>query len=330
MTSNPSTRHPVRIGLITNPHSRRNRSQLAAIEAIVANHPGIHHRITQSEQDIPQVLQDFARLGVDAVAINGGDGTTAQVFSVLIGQQPFASLPSVILLPGGTTNMNAGDVGMRGRLKQAVRRMADWASTGHGRIRHINRPVLRAEGALDGRVAYGMFFGAGTIIRGIEYCHDKVHTVGITDELGPGVVMLRTIWGIARREAYFSTPTPMRLAFDGTDDTQTREVVLLLITSLERLFLGMHPWWGDETAAMHCTWVQKPTHRVLRAFPSLVRGKPNRHATPENGYHSHNADRIQLWIDGTFTLDGDMYHASTEQGPVTVSNGADIDFIRIG
>ena len=330
MIPNPSTRQPARIGLITNPHSRRNRSQLAALETIVANHPNIHHRITQSEQDIPQALRDFAQQGVEVVAINGGDGTTAQVFSALIEQRPFAELPSVIMLPGGTTNMNAGDVGLRGKLKHAVRSMVDWAATGSGRIQHLSRPILRIEGALDGEVVHGMCFGAGTIIRGIEYCHDKVHTVGITDELGPGLVMLRTIWGIARREPYFSAPTPIRMEFDDTPDAQTREVVLVLITSLERVFLGLRPWWGGEDAALHCTWVQKPTHRVLRAFPALIRGKINRHVTPENGYFSQNAQQVRLWIDGTFALDGDMYHASTEHGPITISNGADIDFIRIG
>ena len=50
----------------------------------------------------------------------------------------------------------------------------------------------------------------------------------------------------------------------------------------------------------------------------------------ENGYFSHNAREIRLWIDGAFTLDGEIYHASTEHGPVTVSNGGDIEFIRIG
>ena len=328
-TNHPANSRPT-IGLISNPHSRRNRSQLAAVQGIVANHPNIHHHITQSADEIPRILQGFAQRGVDVLAVNGGDGTTAQVFSELLEQRPFARLPSVILLPGGTTNMNVGDVGLRGKLIGAVRRMANWAEQGSDDVERLTRPILRAEGSVDGRIACGMFFGTGTIIGGIEYCHNTVHSMGIIDELGPGVVTIRTIWGIARKEPYFSDPTPIRIEFDSATDTETRQVVLLLISSLERLFLGLRPYWGVENAPLHCTWVQRPTRKVFRAFPSVLRGRPNRHAGQENGYFSHNAREIRLWIDGAFTLDGEIYHASTEHGPVTVSNGGDIEFIRIG
>ena len=325
-----SATQPPSIGLISNPHSRRNRSLLAAVEAIVANHPNIHHHITQSADEIPLALRGFAQRGVDVLAVNGGDGTTAQVFSELLEQRPFAGLPSVILLPGGTTNMNVGDVGLRGKLTGAVRRMTNWAEQGSDDVERLTRPILRAEGSVDGKIACGMFFGTGTIIGGIEYCHNTVHSMGIIDELGPGVVTIRTIWGIARKEPYFSDPTPIRIEFDSATDTQTRQVVLLLISSLERLFLGLRPYWGVENAPLHCTWMQQPTRKVFRAFPSVLRGRPNRHAGQENGYFSHNAREIRLWIDGAFTLDGEIYHASTEHGPVTVSNGGDIEFIRIG
>ncbi len=226
--------------------------------------------------------------------------------------------------------MNVGDVGLRGKLTGAVRRMTNWAEQGSDDVERLTRPILRAEGSVDGKIACGMFFGTGTIIGGIEYCHNTVHSMGIIDELGPGVVTIRTIWGIARKEPYFSDPTPIRIEFDSATDTQTRQVVLLLISSLERLFLGLRPYWGVENAPLHCTWMQQPTRKVFRAFPSVLRGRPNRHAGQENGYFSHNAREIRLWIDGAFTLDGEIYHASTEHGPVTVSNGGDIEFIRIG
>jgi hypothetical protein len=226
--------------------------------------------------------------------------------------------------------MNAGDVGLRGSLQNTLSRMADWASTGKGTIQHLSRPILRVEGSLEGITTYGMSFGAGTVIRGIEYCHSSVHTIGIKNELGPGLVTLRTIWGLARKEPYFSEPTPIRIELDGVSDPQVRRMVLITINSLQRLFLGITPYWGTEDAPLYCTWVQKPAHKVFHAFFAVLRGKPNRHVTPENGYFSHNARKIQLWLDGTFALDGEMYHASIEHGPVTVSNGGDIEFIRIG
>ena len=116
-----------KLGLLTNPHSRSNRARLAAVNAIVANQPNIHHRITEQPQQITDALPEFAAQGVQVLAINGGDGTTAQVFTALLEGGAFTTLPYVILLPGGTTNVNANDVGLRGRLERAVARMARWA-----------------------------------------------------------------------------------------------------------------------------------------------------------------------------------------------------------
>lgn len=325
---NPESAAPRKIGLLTNPNSHRNRSQAGRIAAIVANHPAIDHRITESAAAIGPALRSFAGNGVTVLAINGGDGTTARVFAELLEQGPFQQLPAVILLPGGTTNMNAGDMGLRGNLIKAVKRLADWSSNPSRGTEILTRTILRAEGALDGKPAYGMFFGAGTIISGIEYCKANIHTLGIRDEFAPGVVMLRTLWGIARKEPYFSDPTATRIELNGQTDTRLRPVIQLIVSSLERLFLGLYPFWGREAGALHCTWFEKPTQKVMRAFPSLVRGKPNRYVTPENGYFSHNADLIQLWMDGMFTLDGEMHQASLEHGPVTITNGGHLNFLR--
>jgi len=327
LTSNSAT--PRKIGLLSNPNSRRNRAHPGKVAAIVANHPAIDHRISQSAADIGPALQAFADNGVDVLAINGGDGTTARVFTELFESHPFERIPAIILLPGGTTNMNAGDVGMRGNLFRAVQRMLAWADNPSRGVERLVRSILRVQGGVDGDPVYGLFFGTGTIISGIEYCKQNIHTLGIRDEFGPGLVMLRTMWGIARKEAYFSTPTDTRIELDSHPDTGSRPVIQLIVSTLERLFLGLYPFWGREPGPLHCTWIEKPTRRVLRAFPSLVRGKPNRHVTPDNGYFSHNAQQLRLWMDGLFTLDGEMHRASAEHGPLTITSAGNLSFLRI-
>lgn len=321
-------RSPV-VGLISNPCSRRNRASLHKVEAIVANQPDIHHRVTADAGEIAGVLEEFARLGVNTLAINGGDGTSARVFTELLERRAFVQRPAIILLPGGTTNMNAADAGLRGSLTDSVHRMADWVNGDAGHGERLTRPVLRVEGARGEQPLYGMFFGAGTIISGIEYCHAKIHTLGIRDELAPGLVVLRTLWGMLRKDGHFSVPTAMDIGLDNHECGAARPVVQLLVTSLQRLFLGLRPWWGTETGVLHCTWMEQPSRHVLRAFPALLRGKPNRHVNTENGYFSHNAGLIRLQLDGTFTLDGEMHHASREHGPLTITNGSTLEFVRM-
>ncbi len=317
------------VGLISNPNSRRNRANLHEVETIVANQPNIHHRVSADSEAITAILEDFAHQGVNTLAINGGDGTTAQVFTALQQSTVFARPPTIILLPGGTTNMNAADAGLRGSLPDSVRRMTAWTHGEDGHTERLQRSLLKVCGANEGRALYGMFFGTGAIISGIEYCHSNIHTLGIGDELAPGLVVLRTLWGILRNDARFSQPSAIGIEVDGRDVGANRPVVQLLITSLQRLFLGLRPFWGREPGQLRCTWMEHPSRRVLRAFPALLRGKPNRHVCEQNGYYSHNAEDIRLQLDGMFTLDGEMHGASRAQGPLIVSNGGTLEFVRI-
>ncbi len=298
------------------------------METIVANHPRIHHRVTAGHGDIGGILEQFARLGVNTLAVNGGDGTVAHVFTALFTDRPFAQTPTIILLPGGTTNINAADAGLRGSLTDGVRQLCAWADGDHSGCERVQRALLRITGAVGETPLYGMFFGTGTIVNGIEYCHQNIHTLGIRDELAPGLVVLRTLWGIVRRDTRFAAPTPIGIALDERELGPDRPVIQLLITTLQRLFLGLRPFWGHEPQALRCTWMEHPAQRVLRAFPALLRGRPNRHVCADNGYFSHNAGTIRLWMDAMFTLDGEMHHASREQGPLIISDGGSIDCIR--
>jgi len=318
----PSLSRPT-IGLLTNPHSRRNRERLHAIRSIVANKPNILHQITERPEQIGDALRGFANRGVQVLAINGGDGTTAQVFTALLEERPFPTLPAVM----GTTNVNANDVGLRGRLDRAVTRMARWAGGEGGSAQLRRRSILRVTGATRGTPLCGMFFGAGSVIRGIEYCQEKFHARGIGDSIGPGLAIARVVWGMFRNEPRFATPTPMRIALDTLPAGAPRELLLMMITSLDHLILGMRPYWGTEPGALHCTWIEKPAASLLRLFPSVLRGKPAAGASPERGYFSHNSEQIRLWLDGGFTLDGDMHQASSERGPLTVSKGGELEFV---
>ena len=317
------------VGLISNPHSGRNRKQPDAIGRIVADYPNVHHRPTQDAGELPGVLAGFASQPIDVLAVNGGDGTIARILTELLLQKPFPTLPRLVLLPGGTTNMNAGDVGLRGNLVKAVRRLCEWSTGRHTAFETLQRPVLQVTGG-DGQAAVcGMFFGAGAIIQGIEYCRANVHTKGVSNEIGPGLAMLRTVWGIARRDRRFLQSVTMSVQRNDEPADPTRDVLILLVSSLDRLFLGIRPYWGRETAPLHTTLVLDHAGRFLRNLPSLLRGRPNRHTTEANGYYSHNADRIRLTMDGIWTLDGELYQAMASDGPVTITSGGDVTFVRL-
>ena len=70
-----------------------------------------------------------------------------------------------------------------------------------------------------------------------------------------------------------------------------------------------------------------PRHWV-KAFPGLLRGRPNRYVTPANGYESRNAHRLLLGLDSPFFVDGEMF-APTAGAPLVFSDGGTAGFIRL-
>jgi diacylglycerol kinase family enzyme len=315
----------VAVGLISNPNSGHNRDQFARIEALIAGQPAIQHVVTHCPADIAPALEALSRRQIEVLAINGGDGTAAAILGRMLEQAVFAKPPLIALLPGGTANMNAGDVGVRGKLVPAVRRFCNWCEDRQvARTRIVERSLLRVR--TGGASQYGMFLGAGAVMQGTEYTQRKIHSRGLRDELSLALGTARTIWGLVRNDPRFTQSVSLSLRLDDAAESTTHETLILVVSTLHRLFWGMRPFWGAGPGRLRMTLVEQDCTRFLRTFLSIVRGRPNRNAHPGSGYISHNADGIHLSMDGGLNLDGEIISA---RGAVSIDATESLRFLRL-
>ena len=314
------------VGLISNPASGHNLNQFDSIRSHIGQYPGIHHRITHSQADIAGALQDLAALDVPVLAINGGDGTVAAILGELLERKLFARPPLIALLPGGTANMNAGDVGVRGSLSKAVARFCQW-SAGERKTGHsiAQRALLRVVTETSQPPRYGMFLGGGAVVHGAEYAHREIHSRGLRDDFSLALGTLRTVWGVVRDDPAFNRHVTITLTLDDRAPTK-HDALILAVSTLQRLSFGMRPFWGREPGAIRLTLMEQGCTRFARTFFSIVRGRPNRNAVPTSGYHSHNANRISLEMDGKINLDGELLEVA---GVVEISASATLEFLRL-
>ncbi|MEE9493442.1 MAG: diacylglycerol kinase family protein [Gammaproteobacteria bacterium] len=309
------------IGLISNPNSGTNKKQLAAINRIVADYPKIHHFITRSASDISSALSVLQKKGVKTLAINGGDGTTAAIFTRLFTDTPFPVMPEIALLPGGTTNMNVGDVGLHSNLLKAIDSLCN-ISTEKSLPEKVERPILQVTYDSPTKTIYGMFFGAGAIIQGIEYCHKNGHS--------PGIAMARTIWGLMRNDSRFAQPVDIKIRFDPENIAREYETLLFFSSTLEKLLLGLQPYWGKQPGQLHNTLITAKPKKFIRALPALLRGKPSASILQSSSYFSNNSQHIDLEMDSLFTLDGEIYLADSKTGRISITATAPLTFLRSG
>lgn len=320
------------IGLISNPNSGHNRTQFPQIEARVSRCDNVVHCITQSANDIDGALRELARQDIDVLAINGGDGTNSAVLGAVLESRLFSPLPTIALLPGGTANMNAGDVGIPGKLMSAVERFCRWCesqSTNTGDDRHgtryASRPLLKIQQEAEDPARYSMFLGGGAIIHGTQYAHENIHSRGLRDDFSLALGTLRTVWGVIRNDPKFNRHVSIAI---GCDDqpAESFDSLILVVSTLQRLAFGMRPFWSTEPGELRLTLFEQGCKHFGRTFVSIIRNRPNRYAKPIHGYRSHNAQRITLSLTGQLNLDGEILEVD---GPLTITPTDAFEFLQL-
>ncbi|EFK10753.1 diacylglycerol kinase catalytic domain (presumed) [delta proteobacterium NaphS2] len=316
------------IGVISNPSSGGNRKGLQSVERMLAGYHRVLHRRAVDPEQVKVAVRDFARHEVDLVVVNGGDGTIHAVLTALFTTHRPDQAPLLALLRAGTASMIARDVGLPGSRLQGLSRLLGWAYDGRGAASLMKRPVLRLAWEKDVQPMYGMFFGAGGIYEGIQFCLNRIHTKGVGGELAAGLTLARFLLASARGDRRTVPRTSIGVGLEGMEMT-TMDVQVILVTTLRRLFLGMRPYWGTEEGPLHFTAIRSDPEHLLRAAPSILRGRGSRWAVPRNGYLSHNLRGLRLHIQSGFTLDGQLYQSNPQLGELWLESGGETGFLKL-
>jgi diacylglycerol kinase family enzyme len=295
----------VRAALLSNPHSARNRRRLGAVDARISGR--VLHRVSENLDDLGHVLREFADGGVELIGINGGDGTVHRVLTELAQAHLLGDCPKIAMLPGGSTNMTARDLnGGSLSLEQSLDAflLAVERDTAPVTLRSTVRVISE-----ERPPQVGFCFGMGAVVRGIEYCHERIFSLGIRKEWASGAALLRAAWGIARRERIFADGVTLEARYDG--DPSSGRASIFLVSALERLFLGIKPFWGVGPEPLATTWVSEDATRFMRTLPALLRGDASRlHVA--NGYSSRRARDVEVRGGEQFTIDGEIYRNSAD------------------
>ena len=319
----------LRLGLLNNPLSGGNRDGFEKISAVAASQPDVVQREVQTPSDVTEALADFARREVNVLVINGGDGTVQAALTAIFNHCFFEIRPALAVLPSaGTTSMIAGDVGLKGSRLKALERLISWVHTKTDGARHVKRPVLKVQVPSKNKPVYGMFFGAAAIYQASQFFHQKLHTRGLRGEIGAGVAFARFCWAVLLKDRKVVSSVPIQVGLN-QKAPEKQNYLMVLITSLQRLFLGLSPFWGSESKPLHYTAIDAQPRHFLQALPSMMHGRQNRHIKPRNGYVSHNIDEARLILDSGFNLDGELYNADSQLGPVEVSYGGQASFLQV-
>lgn len=319
----------MRLGVLSNLRSQRNRGGIAELRAELAGGGEVLHRELEGVDGLTEVLAEFAAAGIDALAVNGGDGTVQAVATTLINDGVFPEPPPIAVLSGGMTNMIAEDVGRRGKPATNLRRLLRVLRREDWRAAVVERPLVGMELSPGAIPIYGTFFGTSAIYRAIIYTRRHVHPMKVESNLAAGLTLGRLLLfpRFAKGEnERILTGEKIAVRFDeGADDSGCH--LLSLVTGMERLILGSRPFWGEGGGALHYTRIAHPAPRLLRNGYTLLYGGARRKPLPEQTYFSRKADSMTFSLDAPFTLDGELF--TPEPGvPVVLRGDKRLKFLR--
>jgi diacylglycerol kinase (ATP) len=317
-----------KIGLISNPRSQRNRRGLEEIRQILAGAPDIVHVATDASGELDEVLADFARRGIDLLLINGGDGTVQNLLTRLFERHAFQASPLLGILPRGTANTTAADVGLRGKTAAALNRAIAALRRGTIADHVVERPILRIENLAGGMPQRGMMFGAGAIPDAIELWNREVYGRGLKGGFGMGVTLGAILLGsvLGRRSNGVLRPHDIGVTLDGGSESRT-DRLLVLATTLHRLILGSRPFWNYDAQPIRYTSIAYPPAHLLRAAPKVLYGWRRGTLCPEV-YDSKGARRIALRLDAPVTVDGETFDPLPDR-PVVITAAEHARFVKL-
>lgn len=316
------------VGLLINPHSGKRAGKGERLVALLER-SRIPVAVLNNFSSLRNTLTNFAASGVEILAVSAGDGTIQAILTEIGEHNPFPAMPTLLLLPHGTANMTASDLGIGAKGLPAIAELLNNRDRLNSLPRQ-KRPTLRVVNPADGRVRHGMFVGAGAVYTGTRFCQDAMHRAGVKGDWAIAATMAVMIAGAvfgrrkAAEDARIARPYPMRMTSEGKERASGR-YLLTLATTLDKLVLGSRPFWGGKTAPIRATALPFPVSNMLRwVWPTLY-GSENRDMPP--GSVSFCGRALEIWSSTPFVIDGEFFDPP-RSGPLRIETGPAFEYIR--
>lgn len=313
-----------KIGVLFNTMGGQARKRNLAIRQVLTEIPQVTIHEATNSREFQASMDSLLRTEIDLLVIIGGDGTIHAVLSYLFATLQPGKWPVLMLVPGGTTNMTSLGLGVQGKPEQVLQRLYDCLLKPSEPVL-VTHPVLRIEQTGSKRI-HGMFFAVGLVARGVRFSRSSIKQLGITGGIFTILIMLRSLAGmiLGRHQAEWG---PVELAMSTANREASKGTYLFaLVSTLDCLLLGIRPYWGKAQAPLHVTMVDQHRKHLWRSLWPLLSGRGHQ-LKEQDGYHSHNVNTLELLMDDEYIVDGELYQASSLNGPLCISATDPVTFL---
>lgn len=293
------------IGIITNPHSRRNRrfpEQMRRLAYVLGENDS--YELTNKIDDVRKVAARFRDLNIDILALNGGDGTnhvTLSTFIEVYGEEP---LPKITFLRGGTMNTISEGIGIKGTPSRLLANLVEKYYTQQS-FETTKRDMLKITDESDTR--HGFIFGNGVVSNFLHAYYATGHPSPTT----AATLLARTLASIPLGGSLAKDivkPFRAQLSF-ANEEWEPQDFTTVLASTVDQIGLGFRPFIRCEERphSYHLLAIKAGPADLAVELPRVRMGLP----LPEEKAISRVEDYTYFRSDEpiVYTIDGDMHTA---------------------
>lgn len=309
------------IGIVSNPYSKLNRRnpQRASYLSYIAGKRG-HVVVTKSLDEMEGVARGFRDQGVSVLAINGGDGTISQTLTVFDRVYGDAPLPEIALLRGGTMNVLANNLGIRGHPEQVLYRLIEKHSLLE-RIPSVKQRSMMIDGQL------GFLFASGTPATFLQKFYQNK-----TGAIGAAWLIAKIVASRFFRRSYYLKMVPYTETVISADDIPefSMATISVLVSALPRMPMG--PMLFPDIAREHGRGKLQLVSYAIHPIPASVFVPWDAFVRPAqessikvrllSSQYSIRTQESQI-----YTLDGELY--TPKESAISIQSGREIEFLKI-
>ncbi len=310
------------IGIITNPHSRRNRrypERMRRLGYMLGQHDT--YELTNRVEDVVAVARRFMEHDIDVLALNGGDGTnhvTLGTFIDVYGDRP---LPKVALLRGGTMNTVSAGVGITGKPPRLLANLVEKYYTNQP-FETTFRDILKVTDESGSR--YGFIFGNGLVSNFLQLYYDTGNPSPTTAARLLAQALAEVPLGGGDLMGQLFRPFTASIEHD-EGFWEEREYASVLASTVEQIGLGFRPFirCQERDQAFHMLGIIAGPFRVAASLPRIRLGLPVDQEVMRSAVSGRALFRSSEPV--LYTIDGDLHTA--ESGEVCLETGPQVELI---
>ncbi len=284
---------------------------------------------TETVEEIEGAVERLLSCGAELICLNGGDGTVQRTLTHLINAlgEGSGEMPLLFPLRGGTLNVLADNLGLKGR-PDRLARLAMGAAENDGALPWEPIPTLRLvrESASGVEREYGFFFGNGALYRFDQVYYRETRGGPLA---AAGLFLKCSAAGVLKRTRYAGVfgASPMRVSIDGFEMPGDRFTIVLAMI-FKKVVLTFNPFREGAGGDFYALATSLPFGKMVSRLDRLLWVRGGEPPYPPDVYWNGKSSEVIIEAREGYTLDGELIEPQ-EPYRLTITRGPDVRVLRV-